>query len=242
MKKLKIVLSVIFVSLVLSACTKSEANDKLSKEQVLEKARTSFETLNSLKQKTKLLLDIDLKDNKNKQDIDMDATMIYDKNKKVDSIYTKTQTKQDEDSQTLGFYKASNKKYIDEGMGWTEYKEEENYSSTYKPTLDSFLISAKSMDMTETDTTYEFKYKGKDVNLLKSSGKPYNIDYDDLSDAKNVQLELKYVIDKSNMFLKEVDIKTKSVIDPENKISINGSSVFTDFNTITEVKRPEKLQ
>lgn len=240
MKKLKIILFVIFVSLFLSGCKNGESNDKLNKEEVLEKARTSFENLESLNQKSSILLDFDLKDNKSKQNINMNVTMKYDKNKVIETIYTRNETSQDGNSRLLGFYKDSNKAYLNEGTGWTEYKATEDYSTTYKPTLDSFLNTASSMNMTETDSTYEFKFTGKDGNAFRTAGKPYNINYKGIGDD-DIQLDLKYVIEKKNMFLQEAYVKTKAVADPENKISIDGRSVFSDFNTIKEVERPEKL-
>lgn len=240
MKKIKIILFVIFVSVVLSGCSKGESNDKLTKEEVLEKSRINFENLESLEQKSKILLVFDLKDDKTEQTINMDVTMKYDKDKNIDNIYTRNETKQDGNSRILGFYKGSDGTFINDGTGWTEYNSPEDYSTTYKPTLDSFLNTANSMNMTETESTYEFKYTGKDGNVFRTAAKPYNINYRGIGDD-NIQIDLKYIVNKKNMFLLEADVKTKAVSDPENKISINGRSVFSDFNSIKEIDKPDKL-
>lgn len=240
MKKLKVILFVIFASLILSACSKGESNDKLTKEEVLEKSRISFDNLESLEQKSTIVLEFDLKDNKNKQIIDMEVTMKYDENKAIDTIYTRNETIQDGNSRILGFYKSSNGIFTNDGTGWLKYNSSEDYSTTYKPTLDSFLNTAKSMNMTETDSTYEFDYTGKDGNVFRTAAKPYNINYRGISDD-NIQIDLKYVIEKKNMFLLEADIKTKAATDPENKISIDGLTTFTNFNSIKEIDRPDKL-
>lgn len=240
MKKIKIILFVIFISLLLSGCDTGESNDKLTKEEVLEKSRINFENLESLEQKSEIFLDFDLKDNKSTQTIDMNVTMKYDENKNIDNIYTRNQTIQDGNSRVFGFYKSSDGAFINDGTGWTEYNSPEDYSTTYKPTLDSFLDTANSMNMTETESTYEFKYTGKDGNIFRTAAKPYNINYRGIGDD-NIQIDLKYVVNKENMFLLEADVKTKAVANPENKISINGRSIFSDFNSIKEINRPDKL-
>ena len=240
MKSLKVILFVIFTSLILTGCSKGASNDKLTKEEVLEKSRISFDDLESLEQKSTIMLEFDLKDNKSKQIVDMEVTMKYDESKAIDTIYTRNETIQDENSRILGFYKSPDGTFTNDGTGWMKYDSSEDYSTTYKPTLDSFLNTAKSMNMAETDSTYEFDYTGKDGNVFRSAAKPYNINYKGISDD-NIQIELKYVIEKKNMFLLESDIKTQAVANPENKISINGLTKFTNFNSIKEIDRPDKL-
>ena len=237
MKRLKVLLVVLIISVFLVGCSGSNSNDKLSKEDVIKKTTASFDNLKSISQETNINLVFDLVDNKDEQNIELDAQVIYDSKHNVETVLTKTTSIYGEEKSSFDFYKDPDSMYIDEGDGWVKYRSSENYGTTYKPILDSFIEVGKDFDMVEDDNSYKFTFKGKDGNIYRAVGTPYNFQYGGIPD-NDIELDIFFIIEKKDMFLKEMEIKTRGVVDADNSISIGASTEFDDFNEIKEIEKP----
>lgn len=237
MKRLKIILFIIMISVFLAGCSGGNSNDKLSKEDVIEKAKTSFDSLKSISQESKIGLVFDMVNNKDTQEIELDAKVIYDNNHNPETVLTKTTSIYGDEKSSFDFYKDPDNMYINEGNGWVDYNSSENYGTTYKPILDTFLQVAKDFEMEERDNSYKFTFKGKDGNIYRTVGNPYNFTYTGIPD-NDIELDIVYIIEKENMFLKEMEIKTRGVVDAENNISISAVTEFDDFNEVKEIEKP----
>lgn len=241
MKKIKLILFILFISITLVACNlNKDANSNLDKEQVIEKTEESFKELKSLNEEVDMVLSGLVEGQQQKQSIEMEVEMIYDDNKDIESIHTKTEVTSNNQTQTMDFYKNPENMYINQGNGWIKFNGQEDYSTTYEPILDSFLTVVEDLDMEEKEEKYIFKYKGKDAKIYRLMGVPYNIEYNGI-DNKDIELDLEYSISKENMLLNEIKIKTFGEIDEQNNIEINVDVDFDDFNEIDEIEIPEEV-
>lgn len=241
MKRLKIVLFVIMISLFVAGCSGvgATANDKLSKEDVIKKAADSFNNLKSLSQETDINLIFDMIDNQGTQKIELDSEVIYDKKHNPETVLTKTTSVYGDEKTSFDFYKDLESMYINEGDGWVDYNSSENYGTTYKPILDTFLNVANDFEMEETDSSYKFTLTGKNGNIYRTVGTPYNFKYTGIADD-DIELDIIYIIEKEDMVLKEMEIKTRGVIDDKNNVSINASTEFDDFNDV-KIEKPDLM-
>lgn len=241
MKRLKIVLFIIMISVFVAGCSggTGNSNDNLSQDNVIEKAEISFDKLKSTSQESRINLIFDMEDNQDTQEIELDAQVIYDSKHNPETVLTKTKSVFGDEVTSFDFYKDSGSMLINDGQGWVEYNSSENYGTTYKPILDTFLNVAKDFVMEETDTSYKFTFTGKDGNIYRTVGTPYNFQYTGIADD-DIELDIIYVIEKENMFLDEMAIKTRGVIDDKNNISINASTDFDDFNEV-KIEKPDLM-
>lgn len=241
MKNFKLTLFILFISLFLIACdTDENANDNLEKEEVIEKTENSFEELNSLHQEVDMELISTNNDQEETQNIDMILDLVYDEDKNIVNVHTKTMNTANNQTTELEFYKKDDKAYIKQGDEWTDFNGEESYSTTYEPILDSFLDISEDLEMEENEDEYIFKYEGKDTRIYRIMGLPYNIRYTGIKE-KDIELDLEYVISKENMFLDEVTILTLGQIDEQNKIQINVDVDLENFNEEDEIEMPEAI-
>lgn len=238
MKRLKIILFIIMISVFVAGCSGvgPSQNDKLSKEDVIEKAADSFNNLKSLSQESEINLIFDMVDNQDTQEIELDAQVIYDSNHNPETVLTMTKSTYGDEIISFDFYKDPDSMLINEGQGWVEYSSSENYGTTYKPILDTFLNVAKDFVMEETDNNYKFTFTGKDGNIYRTVGNPYNFQYTGIADD-DIELDIIFIIEKRDMFLKEMAINTRGVVDADNNISINAATEFDDFNKV-KIEKP----
>lgn len=243
MKKTKIFLVLSFVALFLIGCEAGggKANQNLNKEEVMEKARKSFTELKSLHQVTNINLITKLDETEEEQNIELESKMIFDNKQNIESIHTKNITTKNELVQTFDFYKGSEGIFANQGSGWEKYTGGENYATTYKPILDTFLEVVDDLEMTELDSDYEFKFTGKNGNIFRAVGKPYSINYNGITDDE-IELDIVYLIEKETMLLRESKIGTKGILTENNSAMINADTKFTDFNTLKTIENPTNLK
>lgn len=237
MRALKEAAALGFLVLFLAGC--GGENENLDKEEVIQKTEDSFAELDSLKQATEIDISMEEADRSSKTDLDFDVEMIYDEEKNIESIRTKTERVQNDVTDTLDFYKGEEGTYANQGMGWQEHNAGESYASTYEPNMDAFLDVADKMEMTESETHYEMHYTGQDGNIFRSVGKPYDIKYTGIQDD-DVEVDVTYMIDKETMFIEELTIGTKGEAQG-TKIAIDAHTKFKDMNNVETVEAPEGL-
>ncbi len=237
MRRIKLILFVIMISVFIAGCSGGSSNDNLSKEDVIEKASNSYKNIKSISQETEIVLQFDMVDNKDKQRITLDSEVIYDSKHNPETVWTKSKSVFGEEEVSFDFYKDPSNMYINEGDGWIEYNSNEDYGTTYKPILNTFLESANEFEMEEKDSSYKFTFKGKDGNIYRSVGTPYNLNYSGIPDDE-IELDIYFIIEKKDMFLKDMEIQTRGFIDADNSVSINGSTEFDNFNELKEIEKP----
>ncbi len=239
MKKIKLFVLFSFVAVVLIGCEMgdSKTNQTLSKEEVIEKARESINGLDSLNQETNINLVTKLDDLEETQNIELESKMIFDDQKNIDSIYTSNVTTKNDLVQTFDFYKGPDGIFADQGNGWEKYSGGENYATTYKPILDTFLDVVDDLEMTELDSDYEFKFTGRDGNIFRAVGKPYSINYNGITDDE-IDLDIVYIIEKKTLLLRQSKIGTKGSLAENNTATINAETTFKDFNTFETIENP----
>lgn len=241
MKKLKGMTIISFMALFLIACDTGESNDNLEKEEVIKKTEESFTELNSIQQLTKLELVYDLENKQDTEKTYIEAEMIYDDQKNIDSIHTKNEITKGNLVQTFEFYKGLDGMYADQGNGWQEFSGGENYSSTYQPVFNSFLAVVNELEMTESDTAYEFNFTGQNGNMYRDVGDPYNISYQGLTDD-DINLDIHFLIEKESMLLQHTVIETEGVLDENNTLMIYAETEFSNFNSIDHIENPTNLE
>lgn len=214
-----------------------KTNQNLSKKEVIEKARDSIKGLNSLNQVTNINLVTTLDDREENQNIELESKMIFDDQQNIESIYTSNVTTKNNLVQTFDFYKGSDGIFANQGTGWETYNGGENYATTYKPILDTFLDVVDDLEMTELDSDYEFKFTGKNGNIFRAVGKPYSINYNGITDD-DIDLDIVYIIEKETMLLRQSKVGTKGSLSESNTATINAETTFKDFNTFETIENP----
>ncbi|NLB21973.1 MAG: hypothetical protein GX833_01735 [Clostridium sp.] len=239
MKKIKLFILFSFLAVVLIGCEmgSGKTNQNLSKKEVIEKARDSIKGLNSLNQVTNINLVTTLDDREENQNIELESKMIFDDQQNIESIYTSNVTTKNNLVQTFDFYKGSDGIFANQGTGWETYNGGENYATTYKPILDTFLDVVDDLEMTELDSDYEFKFTGKNGNIFRAVGKPYSINYNGITDD-DIDLDIVYIIEKETMLLRQSKVGTKGSLSESNTATINAETTFKDFNTFETIENP----
>ena len=171
------------------------------------------------------------------QNIDLESKMIFDDQKNIDSIHTSNVTTKNDLEQTFDFYKGPDGIFANQGSGWEKYSGGENYATTYKPILDTFLDVVDDLEMKELDSDYEFKFTGRDGNIFRAVRKPYSINYNGITDDE-IDLDIVYIIEKETMLLRQSKIGTKGSLAENNTATINAETIFKDFNTIETIENP----
>lgn len=239
-KKTKTLL-ILFASFTLAGCGKAASNDKLSKEEVVQKVQEQAKELTSVSQKLALTLDNNLPEVKQFVEQDFNTVYLYGAEGTITHIHTKQTNKADGQEQTLEFYKTPDEAYIFDGNNWDKYSGSENYSSTYKPALDAFVVAADDLDMTESDTHYSFDFKGNDQTVFQKVQPVFNITFNE-ADLSNLETTISFKVSKENMNIDDSLIEVENDKGNNAYSKVTGKMSFYDFDKTKEIIIPDNAK
>ena len=230
------------VSFILTGCGSMSANKNLSKGEVIKQTQKEAIDLTSVSEKLTLTIDNDIGNVQQKAEQQFDTVYLYNDGGNLSHIHTQqVNTSPDGNKQELGFYKTPEKAYIFDGNSWQKHNGEENYSSTYKPVLDSFIRATDELTMTEEETHYVFAFEGKNEALFDAVQPIFNIQFNgEFKD--NLVSNVSFKLNKENMLLDDVLIEVENDMQDQGKSTVTGIISFYDFNETKDIKIPDDVK
>lgn len=241
MNKKKIITLFFLSSFTLAACGNMASNDELTKEEVIEKVQEQAKELESVSQALTLTLENNLPQMKENMEQTFDTVYLYGAEGAITHIHTEQVNSANGQEQKSEFYKTPNEAYIFDGNNWEKYSGSENYSSTYKPTLDAFVEASSDLDMTESDTHYSFDFDGKNEELFHKVQPIFNITFNE-EDLSNLETTVSFKISKESMNIDEglIDVENNR---SENEYSkVTGEMSFYEFDQTKDIEIPEEVK
>lgn len=244
----------------------AKQNNNLTEKQVLEKFKKSVENLKSVTANYKITVNEVDKNNKVKQNgtkiqYDILSKVIYSGKDKdnypiIEQIYDKsTQVVDGKKTQTSSYVNQKTKKayYDADGKGLKEYKGKElktETESNYATVAKMFLFTKTSADfvkypkaqlqMSETATTYDFKFKGKNAPLLYAIDGLFGLAID-IQALEKIDIDVTYKISKKDFSIVEV---THSLLQTskDKKYQSTGKYTVTSVNNIKVIDEAKNLK
>ncbi|EHL14356.1 hypothetical protein HMPREF9629_02207 [Peptoanaerobacter stomatis] len=231
-------------------------NNKLTEQQVFDKLKKSLENLKSVTANYKVKvsqLDSAGKETGKGNNVDITSKIIYSDKKDKDGF--KTVAKMYDETNIDGVKTKAyvdmikNKIYLDSDQkGLKEYTGQDmkpQTESSYIGMVKAFSLSTnlsqdKRFKMTETDTTYDFTYKGKNGDLFYMVDGLFGLGIE-LNKLDDVEVNLTYKISKKDFSIIEVTHEVKQTVDNINYKSI-GQFKLLSINDIKEIEEAKDLK
>lgn len=241
MRKFKILPLLLLVAIIAMACSPGNPNDDLSKDEIVDKAVKDARNLESAAQDVELVIINDLEQGSEELVQNIEAEFMYGGEGTITHVHTLQENDIEGNEQIIEFYKVPEDAYIKTGGMWQKFTGSENYSTTYKPILETLKSSIDYLEVEEEDEHYLLSYKGKDAELFNIIKVPFSIEYPSF-DPNNIELDVFFKVEKESMRLVESYFGTEAILDENNRSEVNGAMEFYDFNDIDEIIVPEEAK
>ncbi|MGO1469393.1 MAG: hypothetical protein ACTHW2_05165 [Tissierella sp.] len=240
MKKLKFISILLLLSVLIVACNGASSNEGLDMDEVLNNMEENSEDLKSVSENVEFKIENNINNELKKMEQEMESVFLYGEEGTITHIHTKQKSVANGQQQTMEFIKIPGEAHIYDGIKWQKYTGSENYSTTYKPVMDTLLTAKNGMEMKEEEDSYVFYFKGRDAAVYDSIRVPFNLSYQGVKPG-DIDLDITFKINKENMNMENAYIGSSVSVNDDSSDAI-GEIEFFDFDETEDIELPDEVK